>query len=202
MMKKILQLVNENGVITMYHALGCIEYKTVIAGVMATDQMIKTAKVDIVHGQVVHPGKYVVFLTGGLGALQAVIEKGKKEFPEDVIDHFLLGNIHPLVLQGLKGTCTYEETDALGMIETSSIASMIVAADQAAKTTKVELIQLRFSKEMGGKAYVFFTGELAAVSLSVEAGANYAEQKGFLIKKGIVPAPDAKTWDFILNQME
>ena len=192
----------KNGVISMYHALGCIEYKTVIAGVMATDQMIKAATVQIIHGQVVHPGKYVVFLAGGLGALQAVIEKGKRDFPDDVIDDFLLGNIHPMVLQGLQGKCEYQETDALGMIETSSIPSIIVAADLAAKTTKVDLIQLRLSKEMGGKAYVFFTGELAAVDLSVQAGANYAKDQGFLVKKGVIPSPDPKTWNFILNQMQ
>ena len=43
----------------MSKAIGMIEYKTVSAGITATDIMVKTSEVDIIEAQTVCPGKYI-----------------------------------------------------------------------------------------------------------------------------------------------
>ena len=48
----------------MSKAIGMIEYKTVSAGLTATDIMVKTSEVDIVEAQTVCPGKYISIITG------------------------------------------------------------------------------------------------------------------------------------------
>ena len=52
----------------MSKAIGMVEYKTVSAGVSATDLMVKTSDVDIVEAQTVCPGKYISIITGDLSA--------------------------------------------------------------------------------------------------------------------------------------
>ena len=48
------------------------------------------------------------------------------------------------------GTTQVEEISALGILETYDAASIIEAADQAAKTAIVDLIELRIAKGMCG----------------------------------------------------
>lgn len=50
---------------------------------------------------------------------------------------------------------------ALGILETYTASSIIVAADVAAKTAIVKLIEVRIAKGMSGKSYMFITGEIA-----------------------------------------
>ena len=50
----------------MSKAIGMVEYKTVSAGVVAADAMVKTSNVKIVEAQTVCPGKYIVIITGDL----------------------------------------------------------------------------------------------------------------------------------------
>jgi len=52
------------------------------------------------------------------------------------------------------GTSQVENVSALGILETYDAASIIVAADIAAKTAIVQLIELRIAKGMCGKSYL------------------------------------------------
>ena len=56
----------------MSKAIGMVEYKTVSAGVVAADAMVKTSDVKIIEAQTVCPGKYIVIITGDLSAVDAV----------------------------------------------------------------------------------------------------------------------------------
>ena len=50
----------------MSKAIGMVEYKTVSAGITATDAMVKTSEVSIIEAQTVCPGKYIAIITGDL----------------------------------------------------------------------------------------------------------------------------------------
>lgn len=175
-----------------------MEYKSVTTGITATDKMVKTAEVDILEAQTVCPGKYIVLLSGKLSAIKAAIESGTTDYAEDVIDSFILGNPHPSIFKGINGTAVVEETEALGIIETYSAASIIVAADICAKTAVTDIIEIRIAKGMCGKSYLLITGELAAVNESIEAAAKKATESGMLVDKSVIPNPDQKLWGKIL----
>lgn len=53
----------------MSKAIGMVEYKTVSAGVVAADAMVKTSEVSIIEAQTVCPGKYIVIISGDLSAV-------------------------------------------------------------------------------------------------------------------------------------
>lgn len=182
----------------MDKAIGFVEYSTVPAGITAADRMVKTADVDILQAQTVCPGKYIVLICGGLSAVKAAVESGTKEFEANVIDSFVLGNPHDSIYKALSAVVEPGEVQALGIIETFSAASIIVAADTAAKTAKVNLLEIRIARGMCGKSYLLITGEIAAIEASTEAACKAAGKDGMLLDKSIIPNPDAKIWDSIL----
>ena len=54
--------------------------------------------------------------------------------------------------------------------------SIIEAADQAAKTAIVDLIELRIAKGMCGKSYMLLTGEVSAVEASIQRAKELVEE--------------------------
>ena len=152
----------------MSKAIGMAEYQTVSTGIQAADLMVKTALVDIIEAQTVCPGKYIVIIKGDLSAVKAAVDAAVTTYEDKCIDSFVLGNPHESIFPAIYGATQIEEISALGILETYDAASIIEAADKAAKTAIVDLIELRIAKGMCGKSYMFLTGEVAAVQASIE----------------------------------
>ena len=83
------------------------------------------------------------------------------------------------------------------MLETFSVPSMIVAADTAAKTSDVTLIELRLARGMGGKSYMLITGDVAAVSAAIERVVSVVGNEGMLLDSTVIPNPDKEIWSHI-----
>lgn len=136
----------------MQKAIGMIEFKTVASGITAADQMVKTSEVEVLEAQVVCPGKYIALISGDLSAVKAAIEAAEKSNPENLIGKFVLGNPDESIFPAIYGTSNIDNVGALGILETYDASSIIVAADIAAKTAIVQLIELRIAKGMCGKS--------------------------------------------------
>ncbi|QCX33962.1 BMC domain-containing protein [Caloramator sp. E03] len=182
----------------MDKAIGLVEYKTTASGISAADSMVKTAEVEIISSQTVCPGKYIILLKGKLSAVNSAIEKGIKDYAEKVIDSFILGNPHDDIFYAINGTSKVDEFESIGIIETFSAASAIIAADAAAKAAKVNLIEIRLARGMCGKSYLILSGELAAVEAAIDAGSKVIGETGMLLDKSIIARPDKKIWERIV----
>jgi microcompartment protein CcmL/EutN len=66
-------------------------------------------------------------------------------------------------------------------------AVCIVAADAAAKTTDVQLLEIRLANGLGGKSFVLMEGTVADVEASVAAGVELVKEAGLLIRQVIIP---------------
>lgn len=182
----------------MAKAIGMVEYTTVSTGIQAADTLVKTAAVEIIEAQVVCPGKYIVIITGELSAIKASIDACKTKYAEQLIDSFVLGNVHDDVFPAIYATASIENPRALGVIETFSGASAIVAADSAAKTADVTLVELRIARGMCGKSYLILTGEVAAVSAAIEKAKETVKDDGMFLDSSVIANPDPKLWEKIL----
>jgi microcompartment protein CcmL/EutN len=182
----------------MAKAIGMIEMKTVSAGIAAADVMLKTAFVELVEAQVVCPGKYIAVITGTLSAVKSAVQAAVFVRPGDLIDSFILGNPHEGILPAIYGTSQVTEIRALGVLETFDAACLIEAADAAAKTALVTLIELRLAKGMCGKSYFTLTGEVDAVEAAIEAAVRIAGEKGMLLDRSVIPNPDPQICKSIL----
>ena len=181
----------------MKQALGMIEFKTVASGITATDRMLKTADVEVVQAGPVCPGKYLATVTGEISAVKSAIEAAERFHPAMLIDKFLLGNPHESVRGAIMGANEIENRGAIGIIETFTAASAVVAADTAAKTALVELIEIRLAKGMCGKSYVILTGSVSSVTAAVER-AKSAMEDGVFLDSSVIAGPDARLWESIL----
>lgn len=182
----------------MGKAIGMVEFKTVSSGVTAADTMVKTAEIEIIEAQTVCPGKYIVIISGELSAVRAAVDSAAAISPEMLSDSFVLGNPHESIFPAIYGTAEIENAKALGVLETFSAPSIIVAADAAAKTSFVELIELRIARGMCGKSYMFITGEIAAVSAAIERAKEVVGENGFFLDSSVIANPDSKLWETIL----
>ena len=182
----------------MSKALAMAEYMTVSVGMQAADIMVKTAEVNIIEAQVVCPGKYIVLIEGELSAARSSIDTVKERFPDKLIDSFVLGNPHDSIFPAIYGSAEIEDKRALGILETYSAASIILAADIAAKTSMVNLIELRIARGMCGKSYMLLTGEIAAVEAAIERAKVEVGNGTMFLDSSVIPNPDEKMWNTIL----
>ena len=182
----------------MASAIGMIEYMTVSIGIEATDTMLKTSEVELVEAQVVCPGKYISIVSGDLSAVRAAVDAAKARCGEKLIDSFVLGNPHEDIFSAIYGTADAENPEALGVFETYSAASIIVAADVAAKTSLVKLIELRIARGMCGKSYMTLTGDVSSVTAAIESAREKIGNEGMYLDSRGIARPSDKLWKNIL----
>jgi microcompartment protein CcmL/EutN len=179
------------------NSIGLIELTSVAAGFESCDAMLKAADVELVLSRSICSGKYMVMVRGDVAAVEASVEAGIAGARFAVIDSFVIPNLHESVFPAIGGVSKVETLEALGIVESFSVAALIEGADAAVKTANVQLIEIRLAMALGGKAFVTLTGDVAAVSAAVEAGAQVVGQKGMLVNKVVIAHPRAE----LLNEM-
>lgn len=175
----------------MSRAIGLIESISIARGCEIADAMVKRAAVTLVVCRPICPGKHLALIAGDVGAVETSVNHGLTVGGTAVVDHFILPNVHESVIPALSGSVAYEypaEVVSLGVIETFSVASLIVAADAAVKAAEVRLLEIRAAMGIGGKSYAVMVGEVSAVKSAVDTGAETAERNGLLISKIVIPA--------------
>ena len=182
----------------MSKAIGMIEFKTTATGITAADAMVKTSEVELIEAQTVCPGKYIAIISGDLSAVKAAVDAASTQYEDQLIDNFVLGNPHESIFPAIYGASHVDDISALGIIETYDVAAIIEAADAAAKTAIVELIELRIAKGMCGKSYMLLTGEVSAVEAAIERAKAVVGPKGMYLDSSVIAHPDKKIANSIL----
>lgn len=182
----------------MSKAIGVVEYRTVAAGITALDAMVKASQISIVEAQTVCPGKYIAIVTGDLSAVQAAVETARNGYEKHLINHYVLGNPHESIFPAIYAASEITDISALGIVETYDVTSILAAADEAAKTAIVDLIELRLARGMCGKSYFLITGEVAAVQAAVDKAIAVIKESGMYADSSVIAHPDPKIKDVIL----
>ncbi len=155
-------------------ALAVVETDSVASGVVVADGVLKMAPVELVFAGEVSPGKFVVLFGGEVGATRAAHGRGVELAGAHRVDDLLLPQIHPGVLPAVEDRVGAGEDDALGTLETATVAATVLVADRAAKTARVTLRRIRLAQGLGGKGYVYLTGSVHDVEAAVAAGRSAA----------------------------
>lgn len=172
-------------------ALGLLELGSIAAGIAAGDAMAKRAPIEVIRAGTVHPGRYLVLVGGAVADVEEALEAGREVAADSVRDVVFLPNVHPGVVEGMRGVrhagASSGETtgEALGVIETDTVASTIRAADAGLKGARVRLLELRLADDLGGKGYLLFGGPVSEVEAAVE------------IATGTIAAAPGLTWRVI-----
>jgi microcompartment protein CcmL/EutN len=171
-------------------ALGLLELCSIARGVRTCDAMVKKAPVRLIRAGSTHPGKYVILIRGGVDEVDEALGAGRQVAAESLIDEVFLPNPHDQLLEVLDAPLS-PALEAVGVLETFSVASTIRGADASLKAAEVQAVRIGLAQNLGGKGYFVLTGALHDVEAAIDAG-RAAVTDGLLAGCEIVanPHPD------------
>ena len=169
-------------------AIGLIEVNSIARGIKCADEMIKASEIELIYARSVCPGRFLTMIGGDVSSVKNSIEIGRKEAGEFIVDSFLIPNVHPAIFSAIGGTTKIKYINALGVIETYSVASCIIAADKAAKSAEIDLIEIRCASGLAGKSFVTMTGDVSSVNAAVNAGVDIIAKEGMLQSYVVIPS--------------
>ena len=171
----------------MEPAIGMIETNSIAAGILVGDAMVKRAPVQLLDARSICPGKFMVLVGGETAPVEEAMQAGRAAAESAIVDQLFLPNVHRGVFPAIAGAVEMEHVEALGIIETFSVASAVVAADAAVKAAEVTLVEIRLANGLGGKSFVLLIGDVSNVEAAVEAGARLSKAGGMLIQAVVIP---------------
>jgi len=171
--------------------IGLLELSSIARGVEAADAILWEARVELLFASPVQPGKYLMLFTGSVQDVGSALRRGKEIAGPDLVDELFIQQVHEQVEDALRrrGGHIDGELDAIGVVETSTVASAIVAADLALKTATVDLFDLRIANGLDGKSFLAVIGPVSDVRSSVTAAAKSAESRQKLLRSVVIPRP-------------
>lgn len=179
-------------------SIGLVETSSIARGIRCLDEMVKRAPVTVLQARPVCPGRYIVLVEGEVAAVDESMKSGLACAQGTVVDSLFLPNPHPALPSTLRSSAGAETSAPLGVIETTSVASALVAADAGCKAAPVELAAVRLAVGMAGKSFVIYSGDLSDVEASVEAGAAVARTRDKLVETVVIANPDPVVNPFIV----
>ena len=179
--------------------IGVQEYSSIALGVQALDAMVKAAPVEVITTRLVEPGRLVILITGDVASVEASLAGGKAGREGDLVDELFIRNLEPQVIPALRGEARPGEWDALGIIESLSVASGIEAADAAAKASAVRVVEIRLAGGMGGKSTVKLMGRIQEVEAGMASGVQVVAGKGLLCRQVILANPHPDIREHVLD---
>lgn len=179
-------------------SLGLLELNSIARGIEAGDAMIKTADVRLLKAATVCPGKYIIIISGEVAAVAAAMAAGRSTAKEYLVDDLVIASLDSQVTSALNGCTVPPRIDALGVMEFFSIASSIVAADTAAKTAEVTILEVRLGLGIGGKSFVTLSGIVSAVQAAINAGVKEAAEKGMVVSTCVIPSPSPEIFQAMI----
>lgn len=152
----------------MQPALALVELSSIATGIAVGDAMVKRAPLEVLYAGTIHPGHYLVLVAGAVAAVEEALEAAEDLVGDRRLDRIFLPDVHDDVVASLRGRRRTSEGEALGVVETTTAASVVEAADAGVKGAAVVIRDLRLADGLGGKGYVLFGGPVAEVEAAVE----------------------------------
>ena len=170
-------------------SIGLIELSSIAAGFSVADSALKAGNVKLMLSRSICSGKYMVLISGDTAGVEAAISAACETANGCLIDNIVISNLHPDVFSALGRTRPVEPTGALGIIEAFNVATLIKAADAAAKAASITLLEIRLAMALGGKAFATMTGDVSSVQAAIAAARSVVAEAGVLVNAVVIPRP-------------
>ena len=170
-------------------SVGMIELSSIAAGFLVADTMLKAGNVRLYLSRSICSGKYMIVVAGDASAVASAVAGGAEAANGCLIDQFVIPQIHPDVLLAMGRTSVTPPDGALGVLESFNVATLLRAADAAAKSANVRLLEVRLAMALGGKAFFTLTGDVATVQAAVNAGRAIIAEAGMLVNAVVISRP-------------
>ena len=182
----------------MAKSIGLVELKSFPIGLETTDIMLKAANVDLLLAAPICPGKYIVIVSGLVGDIRTAVRAGVEAAGVFLVNSHIINNVHDAVPAAITGTSNVTKVQSLGALETMTALTAVVAADTAAKSANIQLIEVRLARGLGGKGTLLFTGEIAAVRSALRTCEEQLGGMGDITSTCAIASPSPKLIESIL----
>ena len=176
-------------------ALALVEFSSIAAGIQAADAMVKRAPIDTIRAGTVQPGKYLVLIGGLTADVEESLAAGREIGSAAVLDFVYLPRVHPEVVEAIGGGRVPRPIDALGVVETTTVAAAIQAADFGVKGANVRLVEVRLADGLGGKGITLYSGLVEDVEAAVDIGVAALARPVLLVRQVVIPQLHEEMWD-------
>lgn len=173
-------------------ALAMLEFSSVADGTRVADAMVKRAPITLFTIGTVQPGKYLVLVGGSVAAVEEAYIEGMRLSGATLNDEVFLPDAHEQVQDAIAGVRILASGDALGVIETSTIPSVLRAADRAVKHANIDIVEIRFGDGLGGKGLVHLCGRVHDVEAAIDAVITSAQRPGLELRSCVIAAQDVE----------
>jgi len=172
-------------------ALAVIELGSIARGHRVADAMCKRAPVRLLRADAISPGKFVVLVEGDVAAVDESFRVGADVAADRAVDTLFLPQPHAALWPALAGEANASAgVESLGIVETTTVAATVRAADAAVKAARVRITEMQLGRGIGGKAFFTVTGPLAEVEAAVDAAVGVLDA-ALVHTTEIIPAPHA-----------
>ncbi len=150
-------------------ALAAIDLSSLAAGAQATDSLLKKAPVSWYRAGTVTAGRWLTLFGGTPAAVEEALAEGLSRGGGSVLDHVYLADVHPRILEALRGVRSPAPHEPLAFVETGTASAAILAAERALKGTAVALVELRLAEQgLAGKGLCVLRGDLHELEAAVD----------------------------------
>lgn len=170
-------------------SLGFLELNSIAKGIESLDEMLKAAFCELIYAKASCPGKYYICIAGSVQDVETSMEIGRKCGGMNVVGETCISNISPEVIRAINVAEFPGRVGALGSIEYYCATASIVAADAAVKAADVCLVSVQLGTGIAGKSYFVVTGDVDAVDVAIQSGADAAKDAGLMINQVVVTNP-------------
>lgn len=172
------------------NAIGILELSSIVAGYKAQDMMLKAAHVEVIIARTICSGKFLIVIGGSVSSISAALDAGCTAAEGYIVEKLNIANIDSQVFSALSGSVVIPEGvgQAMGIVETFSVAPIIEAADAAVKSADVLLFRVHVSMAIGGKGFMLLCGNVASVTMAVGAAVEQIKETGMLVNHAVIPS--------------
>lgn len=171
-------------------AIAMLEFSSVADGTRVADAMVKRAPITLFTIGTVQPGKYLVLIGGEVAAVEESHIEGLRLSGATLNDEIFLPDAHEQVQDAIAGVRILAGGDAIGVVETTTIPSVLRAADRAVKSANVDIVEIRFGDGLGGKGLAHVCGLVHDVEAAIEAAVASVKRPGVDVRSCVIPAQD------------
>lgn len=178
-----------------YDAIAVVEIESIARGYVVLDAIAKRAPVSVRWVRAVTPGKLLIVFGGDVACVGEGIDAARESAGSLLIDELFLPLAHPSLLSALEGVVAPEPGESLGVVEITTVATTVWAADLALKACLVAVTRMQLALHIGGKGYFILAGPLADVEAALYAvrAAVPAEK---LVGAELIPQPQGEIRGF------
>ena len=171
-------------------AIALLEFKTVAAGILASDFMVKRSPIALMRCGSIHPGRFLILVGGSVASTEEAFAAGLQvgESQGALSGSVFLGDVHPYLHDAVLGIRRDVEGDSLAVVETRSSPALLRAIDAAVKSTPVMLSEVRLGDDLGGHALALMDGDLFDVEAALDICRDLAGDQ--LLARTLLPRLD------------